>query len=81
METDHKIGPSRVRTLKMSRMQLLKYVTSVTATSRICIRFNAEDALSDFAEYAFGSVGIASGQFVLGVHAVVNFQTITTACE
>ncbi len=65
----------------MSRMQLLKCVTGVTATSQICTKFNAEDALSDFAEYAFGSVGIASGQFVLGVHAVVNFRTITTACE
>ncbi len=62
-------------------MQLLKYVTSATATSQICTKFNAEDALSDFAEYAFGSVGIASGQFVLDVHAVVNFRTITTACE
>jgi len=72
---------SGMSVLKMSRMQLLKCVTGVTATSQICTKFNAEDALSDFAEYAFGSVGIASGQFVLGVHAVVNFRTITTACE
>ncbi len=69
---------SGMSVLKMSRMQLLKCVTGVTATSQICTKFNAEDALSDFAEYAFGSVRIASGQFVLDVHAVVNFRTITT---
>ena len=77
METDHKIGPSCARTSKMSRMQLLKYVTGVTATSQICTKFNAEDAHSDFAEHAFGSVKIASGQFALDAHVVANFRTTT----
>ena len=77
METDHKIGPSCARTLKMSRMQLLKCVTGATAASQICTRFNVEGALSDLADYAVGSVKIASGQFVLDAHVVANFRTTT----
>ncbi len=75
METDGRIGPSRVKTLKTSKMRLPKYVATAIATSQTCTNTSAGDALSDIAECVFGSVRNVTGRSVLDVRAVVKFQT------